>query len=163
MWYRNNLLPSAGLVPERIVAGWVLLSQAGRLALEGVPDLVALGEWNTLVYTGWAKPLLAGHEAVASNALVGCALAAGIGLVLGALTRPAALLGTLVCLAVAGAASSALVLDAALLTAAACAGCAVSPAGLRFGLDAFLVGRVSSLLTWTQPEGIRVIGSRSHS
>lgn len=162
MWYRESLLPSPGIVPVRIAAGWILLSQAGRSALQGVPDLVARADLNGFLYVGWAAPLFAGKELLVSSALVGCALTAGAALILGAFTRPAALLGMLVCLLVAGAAPTPFALDAALLTAACCAGCAITPAGLRFGLDAFLVGRVSSWLTWTPPAGLRVIGSRSH-
>jgi uncharacterized membrane protein YphA (DoxX/SURF4 family) len=147
--------PTVGLVLIRVVTGFVLAVQgwswvrkggfdgpvvrrAVDAALDDVGGIAAFWAEHALLYNPDAFAFLGRW----------LALIAGVCIVLGALTRPAATLAAIGLFHtwVYGPAEQGLFSFVLLVS---CAACAISQAGQRLGMDAGLDGKLPSWLTWT--------------
>lgn len=147
--------PSGGLILVRLVTGWLLMSQGWDwLSNGGFDGLVLAGYVEEAtrepgMSTKWAELVLLPNPEGA--AFLGRALAFLLGLCLlcGALTRPAGIGASLLCLH--GYAYGAPETELTFLLLAVCAfACGVSCAGRRFGLDPLLDENLPTWLTWTK-------------
>ena len=147
--------PTAGLALVRVATG-ALLTRSGLLGLPGedtggayvrdsveasLPDLPGLARW-------WGESVLLENPDAIAFLWKWLVLAAGLGLLFGALTRPLGAIATLLMLNawLFGSAESALL---HLLLAACCFGCFISGAGRTLGLDVFLDSTLASWITWS--------------
>ena len=147
-----------GMVLIRVVTGAILLAHGwdwlksgeldGRLVLDAVTG-------QTAGATGWVawwgeNVLLSNPDAFAFFWRWG-ALLIGIAFALGALTRPAGLIGVVFLMHGFAYGPEHLTLVWILLTVA-CFGCAVSGAGRRIGLDAMFDQHFPSWVTWSRSQ-----------
>ncbi len=158
MAHRSAPRPSPGLVLVRVVTGAVLLLHGWRWVRAGTPVGGDVRRWaeDALAALGgalawWGKTFVLANPAGSAFLWRWAALVCGILLVLGALTRPAALVAAFFLLHAWLYGPDAVALTSLLLLAS-CLACALSRAGLRLGLDIALDARLPGWLSWTRRE-----------
>jgi uncharacterized membrane protein YphA (DoxX/SURF4 family) len=144
--------PNWGLVLVRIVSGAILLSAGWSKLTNGVDESLVLGTQQAFLEApafirAWGQNVVLPHPWFFSHLILWGELLGGLALFLGAFTRPA---GYAVAFMFANfyfvgpEQARSLVL---LLSTCGFA-CAISRAGLRVGLDVFLVERLPAWATW---------------
>ncbi|MFT4709753.1 MAG: putative membrane protein YphA (DoxX/SURF4 family) [Planctomycetota bacterium] len=149
-------LPNGGLVLIRIALGCLVTSTGWAWAAGGELDggqvrAVVRHHLDDLAgpFAFWGDKVLLYNPDGLAFLVSWSVLIAGVCLLLGALTRPAGWLVTFLAFHLYLYGVDAMAAPAILLMAAA-AGCAISRAGRRFGLDIALDGTLPSWITWVR-------------
>lgn len=154
MSYGDSSGPSWGLVLIRITTGAILLYAGWSKLASGVdPELVlgtrgAFAKAPSLV-RAWGENVVLPHPNLFAHLIVWGELLIGLALFLGALTRPAGLMGAFLFANFYFAGPERMQMFA-LLLAVCCLGCALSYAGRRSGADVFLDERLPLWMTWAR-------------
>lgn len=149
---RDGTSPSWGLVLIRIVVGFVLLKAGWPKVSGGVSEDLVLGTRDAIAHAPgivrwWGEHVVLEYPWVFAHLIAYGEFLGGLALFFGVLTRP---VGILVAFQFANFyfAGPADARSFVLLIAACGLGCAISRAGRKCGVDAFLDERLPRWLTW---------------
>jgi thiosulfate dehydrogenase (quinone) large subunit len=154
MSYDGSSGPSWGLVLVRITVGSILL-YAGWMKLSmGVDPAIVSGTRDAFakapgLVRWWGEKVVLPNPTLFAHLITWGEVLIGLSLFLGALTRPAGMVGAFL-FANFWFAGPEMMQMFVLLLAACCLGCALSYAGRRAGADVFLDERLPAWMTWTR-------------